>query len=274
MTRVFWFSGTGNSLRAARVVAGAFPDSELVPIAAVEGEAVHVRPADRIGLVFPVYAWGVPPIVERFIERLPAVEDAYAFAVLTYGGDPGRAPGMTQGLLRRRGLRLAASFGVRMPDNYPPLGGAPPPEKQEPVLRAAEERLAVIARELRAAPRGAVRNGKAFWRLAGRVAYPVFRRTAARGDRAFGADEKCNGCGVCARICPVGNIEMVAGRPHWLGHCEQCYACFHWCPQQAVQYRGRTERQVRYHHPDCAVSDMAVRPPRRPPQGDQQGEAS
>jgi hypothetical protein len=23
---------------------------------------------------------------------------------------------------------------------------------------------------------------------------------------------------------------------NWLGHCEQCFAYFHWCPQQAVQY--------------------------------------
>jgi Pyruvate/2-oxoacid:ferredoxin oxidoreductase delta subunit len=257
MTKVFWFSGTGNSLRAARAVAGAFADAELIPMASASD--ADLGRAERIGLVFPVYAWGPPAIVARFIERLPAFEDCYVFAVLTYGGDPGGAPRRTERLLRRRGLTLAATFGVRMPDNYPPLGGAPPPERQHEILREGEEQLARIVEALRACPQGAVRQGKPIWRLASRLIYPLFRHLLKRSDRAFTADERCNGCGVCARICPVGNVELTGGRPRWLGRCEQCYACFHWCPQEAVQRGPRTASQVRYHHPDCRASDLSVR---------------
>jgi Pyruvate/2-oxoacid:ferredoxin oxidoreductase delta subunit len=48
---------------------------------------------------------------------------------------------------------------------------------------------------------------------------------------------------------------MTDGKPKWLGHCEQCFACFHWCPQKAVQY-GRSSKQRRYHHPQAALSDF------------------
>ncbi|PIU25867.1 MAG: hypothetical protein COZ07_10650 [Candidatus Infernicultor aquiphilus] len=34
-------------------------------------------------------------------------------------------------------------------------------------------------------------------------------------DRSFQYDEKCNGCGICTRICPVNNIKMVENRPVW-----------------------------------------------------------
>ena len=55
-------------------------------------------------------------------------------------------------------------------------------------------------------------------------------------DRAFHVDESCIGCGTCARVCPVANIEMIeeAGAEHatpaWQQRCEQCFACLHWLP--------------------------------------------
>ncbi|HNX52579.1 MAG TPA: EFR1 family ferrodoxin, partial [Pontiellaceae bacterium] len=252
-TIIYWFSGTGNSLAAAKTLAKQCGDTELIPMA----KALRNPPAsaERIGLVFPVYAFCPPALVARFVEKLNAAPGAYIFAVVTYAGTPGGTLAVLRKLLKKRGLDLASSWGVKMPENYPPFGGAPSPEKQQAVNDVAAERIKKIAAELQMSPRGRHDEIKTLWKIVSRLIYPLFRKRAARADRSFRADEKCNGCCICAQVCPVNNVAMLDGHPSWLGHCEQCYACFHWCPQKAVQY-GRSAKQHRYHHPAVELSDL------------------
>lgn len=252
-TILYWFSGTGNSLAAAKTLATSCGDAELIPIARAVN---HPLPqAERIGLVFPVYSWGPPALVAQFVKKLNALPNVYIFAVVTYAGNPGGTLMTLRRMLQKRGLDLHAGWGVKMPENYPPFGGAPAPEKQRVINLAAEEKIGRIAVELETSPRGQYEPTAAVWRMLGRVVHPLFCRHLPRADRSFRADETCNRCGLCTKICPVENIKIVNGKPKWLGHCEQCYACFHWCPQQAVQY-GRSAKQHRYHHPGTTVSDF------------------
>jgi ferredoxin len=255
-TTIYWFSGTGNSFHVAKRIATAL-SAELVPIAAPN--AVEGPPAERVGIVCPVYGFGLPAIVMRFIEQMPVGESTRAFCVVTCGGMAGAAIGIAERLLKARGVTLSSGFVIRMPDNYPPFGGAPGAEKTASINSKAEARIADIAAALEDPGAGRIERPTMITRAAGRFISYWFARSLSKTDRKFSADEKCNQCGVCARICPVGNIELVDGRPQWLGHCEQCYACFHWCPRKAVQYGKRTEQQVRYHHPGCTLDDMLVR---------------
>ena len=39
----------------------------------------------------------------------------------------------------------------------------------------------------------------------------------------------CTGCGLCAEKCPLGNIELTDGLPHWGEKCTQCMACICLC---------------------------------------------
>jgi len=252
-TVIYWFSGTGNSLSVAKALHESIENSELIPIS----HAVKSVPeaAERIGLVFPVYGFGPPHLVERFIRKLNAAPEAYIFAVVTYAGNQGNTLGILRRMLKKRGLDLVAGWGVRMPENYPPMGGAPAPEKQREINGEAAEKVAQIAVELKNEQRGFYEKSMWLWRLLSKVIYPGFRRFVPRADRWFCADSNCNGCEICAKVCPVDNIEMENGEPKWRGHCEQCFACLHWCPQNAVQYI-RSKGQPRYHHPDSGVSDF------------------
>ncbi|OPL18443.1 MAG: hypothetical protein AVO35_03690 [Candidatus Aegiribacteria sp. MLS_C] len=254
-TEVYWFSGTGNSLHAARRIAEGLGDSELVPIAGSVG-GVEALP-ERLGLVFPVYAWGPPSIVADFIEEMPAGSPEYVFAVATCGASAGSAMSITRRLLKKRGISLDAELTVKMVGNYPPMGGAPGPEKAGKRLEEAEKDLDAVVGRLKDGFRGRQGGTNPFFRVLGRVVYPLFRKHVSDSAGRFAADDRCTSCGICVRLCPVSNIELGEdGRPVWGDRCQQCYACFHWCPEEAVQYGRKTADQNRYHHPGVSQDDM------------------
>jgi MinD superfamily P-loop ATPase len=78
-------------------------------------------------------------------------------------------------------------------------------------------------------------------------------------DSKFEVDEKCNTCGICARVCPSNNIAMQKGRPVWNKKCDQCLACIQWCPKEAIQCGKKTAGYKRYHHPSITVGDIMKR---------------
>ena len=132
-----------------------------------------------------------------------------------------------------------------MPDNYvfwlEPETGEAGKEK----VRAAAEKLPRIAAEISARkPVTDVRVGL----LAGLKSGPVnkgFNRFA-RSTRPFYADTRCNGCGLCASVCPAHTIRLQDGKPQWGEKCYQCTACINRCPTGAIQYGKGTRKRGRY----------------------------
>ena len=47
---------------------------------------------------------------------------------------------------------------------------------------------------------------------------------------------KCNGCRICEKICPVGNITFTTKKIPEFGKnkCQVCLRCVGYCPQQAI----------------------------------------
>jgi ferredoxin len=257
-TKIFWFSGSGNSLYMAKRIAQALGDAELVPIAGSVGRIEELP--RRFGIVFPVYAWGPPGIVADFMQNLPDGETEYVFAVATCGGSPGSAMAIAKKMLLGRGITLDAAMTVRMVENYPPMGGAPDSVKQEAILTDAGSEIDGIVASIKDGFHGVSGKNNAFFSLLGRVVYPLFRKNVSRQADKFLSDGKCTSCGVCVKICPVGNISLdEEGRPVWGDRCEQCFACFHWCPEKSVQFGKKTEDQVRYHHPGISLGEMMPR---------------
>lgn len=288
MTTLYVFSGTGNSLAVAQSLAEQI-DGNVLSIPRLRTRDRVTSEADVVGLVFPVYHKSFPLIVKRFAEKLRVSDGAYVFAVYTYGDTAGLAVDHLRDLLRERNVELAAGFGVRMPYNY--ITPSPvvrsffrsftlreiPEETREALVEGAVSRVETIATAVRSREADTYERtadvitplterlgmpeilGKWAWmKIAGIEDPPDLPFIEARQvmDRAFRFDGACNGCGVCSRICPVENIEMVDDRPRWQGRCEQCFACLQWCPQEAIQFREATAGQARYHHPDVTLADM------------------
>jgi ferredoxin len=256
-TTIFYFSGTGNSLAISKAIAEKLGDTDVIPM--VQSNALEkVNNSERIGLVFPVYVFGLPLVVTRFVKSLRISKRIYLFAVAVHGGMPCGTLKQASSLFSQNGISLSAGFEIMMVDNYIPISGAIALEKQQKRFEKAKIKIEDICSAIKQGDRS-IYSG---WPLVNWIfnrMYKGWEPKAASLDSNFMADSNCNACGVCEKICPVGNITMNDSTPEWKHHCEQCFACLHWCPQKAIQYGKRTSGRTRYHHPDIKMPEMIIR---------------
>ena len=143
MHKIYWFSGTGNTLYVAREFAKSFPDAQLLSIASLDRAEDVVLGSEMTGIFFPAYCMGIPHIMEQFLARVVPQENGnggkYIYAVCTSGINPGGALPMIEDTLAEKKINLNACFHIRMPSNYIPLSN-PPDEKQQAALFAKADR--------------------------------------------------------------------------------------------------------------------------------------
>ena len=257
-TEIYYFSGTGNSLVVARNIAEKI-DGKLIYIPAVMDEESIKINADALGIVSPTYYMRMPGIVERFIGKLTNLQSKYIFAIVTVGGIAGGILDRLSEEISLRGGSLAAGFVVRMPANYIHSADAQLLFLQKNMFRKWEKKADKIADYVINGERGRMEKFNPLMTL-------LFSKSIDKQylggeldpdiDKRFWADDKCNGCGICSKVCPVSNIKMVDDRPVWQHHCEKCLACIQWCPKEAIQFKDVTLKRKRYHHPEVKLSDM------------------
>lgn len=255
-TEVYYFTGTGNSLVVAKDIAREI-DGELISIPyAISKGTIKVNTKVLV-IVFPVYMWGIPLIIEKFIKSIENLHDKYIYTIVTYGGMPGATINILENKLKSYGGKLAAGFTVRMPGNYTPMYGAIPEEKQRKMFNNWSKKIKIIAEYINNEKQGIKETSNILVNLIfSSLIYNLSAKHIPEMDHGFWNDDKCNNCGICQKVCPVSNIEMNNGTPVWMGRCEQCLACLQWCPQQAIQYEKKTSTRKRYHHPNVDLSDI------------------
>jgi ferredoxin/flavodoxin len=253
-TTIFYYTGTGNSLWAARTLTDELGEAELISMPEFQaGKAVN---SGIVGLVFPVYIWGVPAPVLRFVNTMKGSRPDYLFAMVTNGGQVSNTLVQLKRVLAGNGLTLSSGFEIKMPSNYIPWGGPGAKDEQNRCFELAQKKITRIAALIKAKADMPVEMGPFWQRILFSAIYKMTFSQVPKMDRQFWTDDKCNSCGICSRVCPAGNISMIEGRPAWKHRCEQCFACLQWCPREAVQYGKKTPQYERYHHPEILLNDV------------------
>ena len=250
---IFYFSGTGNSLYVAQTIAKDL-DEKLISISeelSSESDFVYtLKQTERIGFVFPVYAWGLPKIVSMFINKMSFknYESNFVFFAATCGDDIGCTRRLFEKEIRKKSLMLNSAYSIVMPDCYISLPGfdVDTTEVRSKKLAEAPLILRYVVKEIKERRRGIFRlkPGPYAWAKS-YILRPLFN-AFLMSDKPFLSTDKCNGCGKCERVCPLHNIDCSDKRPKWKGNCTGCLACYHNCPTNAVQYGKRTKGKGQY----------------------------
>ena len=231
---IYYFTGTGNSMRAAVKIAARLGDTEIISMRCNPLE-VPAADADIIGFVYPVYHWTMPEPAVNFIEKLEINPNAYIFTVAMPSFVIGHACEKLKELLAVKGAKIAYGSKVGSVGNYvicyPPV---PPPKL---VVPKTEQKLDKIAEDIALGKRSEIPRAGAIIKRRYKKVMTQYKEMQALSDYGFIIGENCTSCGLCVKLCPCYNIEMKENKPAFLRKCSQCMACVCYCPKRAVGYK-------------------------------------
>ncbi|MGV8084190.1 MAG: EFR1 family ferrodoxin [Coriobacteriia bacterium] len=253
---IFVFSGTGNSLWAAKKISEELENCEIVSMG-LHKEYTLMDQYDVIGFVYPTYYRGMPARVHNFVSQcdFQSNKNAYFFAVATCGSIETACNATVQmrNLLKRKKVTLSYAEKLDMFSNYIIFYDMRDTVEEE-ARQSARDLDPIIGNIKKRTVDLATSRIKPFEQLI----YKGFFHLAPHMDKNYKVSDACTHCSICQKVCPVNNIDYGQDKkPYFKHHCEQCLACIQHCPERAIDYKGKTQNRKRYTHPDISWKELA-----------------
>ena len=243
---IFYFTATGNSLYIAKQL-----DENPISIPQVKNGSVFK--SDSIGIVCPIYCGEIPKIVVNFIKN-SKFETNYLFLILTYGMDESDCAEFTFKQCEKQGVHFDYITCIKMVDNYLPAFDMMD-EKQ--LDKKIPEQLSAVITDINNKKTGFPTATDAGRKLHKRVALMNKLYPSANNGGALVITDKCVGCSICQKVCPIGNIAVSNGLAKRLNKkCEFCLACIHNCPNNAIALKRERNPNERYRNENITLDEI------------------
>jgi len=231
----YYYSGTGNTLLVTKEMVKVFEQNTItVHMHRIEEtDPGSTRTDTTVGLAFPVAFQSTFPFLWDFFRALPVCKGTEIFMIDTMMSFSGAIVGPLKKLLRRKGYHCIGAKEIIMPSNWFPKT-INNKKNEEKVIKGMEQ-ARTYALDLI--------HGRSVWRRAPVLSDLLYRLccnsymmrnvNTAPGRRIAVDRDKCTSCGLCSRLCPIGNITMNEN-PRWSDKCQTCMRCLCFCPEGAV----------------------------------------
>ncbi|MDR2511545.1 MAG: EFR1 family ferrodoxin, partial [Bacteroidales bacterium] len=201
---IFYFTSTGNSLYVAKKIGN--NDSELISIPQIINHSTLEYTDDVIGVVFPIYGFGLPKMVHKFLEKVK-LNAEYTFAIGTYGNLSGAAMLSANKFATKRGRGFDYVESLLMFDNYLPLFEVAH-EIERTKGKHTEENLSKIISNINARKKQSPKVS-IVWKIISAIIKGGEKFVMSNKQaQNYIIDEKCVKCEICAKICPAHNITV------------------------------------------------------------------
>lgn len=245
---VFCFSGTGNSLASAKIIAERL-GCEVRCINSVFMSRSEKYAYNRVVIIFPSYAYGLPKPVKEFLKANKFTCNYLALAV-TFGTSPGGTLYRAERLLKKRVDHFKR---IKSVENYIPFFGTMPPDeikkwtqRQNDVTREFAEEVFCYAKS--------VNKHKGSLLLPVSLLFSLF--TGVLGLFIRCNKRLCTKCGLCADACPSQAIVVGKKAKILNSKCSQCQRCINICPKKALTLFRNNKKCNSYIHPDITASEL------------------
>jgi len=256
-TSIYYFTGTGNSLKISKDLASKMEDAQLIPMTTAIRTGV-ILDADSIALVFPVYMFGLPRIVSEFVRKLSKqMKNKYIIALAVNGGTFAGTLLSLKRKLKAKGVKLSAGYSVITPSNFI-VEFTTEEEEIVSLFHELEKKIDEIASVIKSKETHEVdRGNRKDCIIKTGILNKVLSLLIPVMDLTFQTNKTaCTSCSICSKVCPVDNIKIKDGAPVWKHHCQQCFACINNCPKNAIDYLKLSVDKKRYHNPYIKLEEL------------------
>jgi len=241
MTGIY-FSGTGNTRYCVkRFVSAAEKGAKCFSIEDA-GATDEISRHETVVFGFPVYYSNIPKIVKDFIyDNASVFRDKKIFIITTKGFFNAYGAGYAARLFKDRGAEFIGSLQLNMPDNIRDMliMEIVFSKNYKKIIDKADRKIIRAVNKFK--ENKPVKSGlSAFNIIIGGFLKVLW--FYPKTDKYIKApkvnNERCNGCGKCATLCPMKNIKIVCDKAVSSDKCTVCYRCFNNCPARALTILG------------------------------------
>lgn len=246
---IIYFSATGNSKYVAQKIAEVINDETLDLFKLIKSRDFSVLNSEKPWvLVCPTYAWQIPHIIRNWLIHTPLNGNKKFYTVMTCGDSIGTAGKRIEKLCLKKGLEYCGCAKIVMPDNYLVMFNSPDESKAGKIISDSQQSIISTAETIRDGKPLVEQKYTAMDKINSSAVNLAFYSLSVTA-KPFHATDKCVSCGICEKVCPLGNVSLKNGKPVWSDNCTHCMACICRCPEEAIEYGKKTKGKVRYKFP-------------------------